>query len=106
MYVESSGAGGNIIARIRIAKSLHHLPEIQTCMRYSTSAGTTPTESQKTSNDSQKSFIESSNNVKESAVTKLKRAVKDYGSTVIVFHVGISLASLGTCYLAISRFVP
>lgn len=33
----------------------------------------------------------------------LKRAVKEYGSTVIVFHVAISLASLGTCYALISR---
>lgn len=43
------------------------------------------------------------------AVTKpsrgemLKRAVKEYGSTVIVFHVAISLASLGTCYALVSR---
>nr|CAD7589371.1 unnamed protein product [Timema genevievae] len=33
---------------------------------------------------------------------KLKRAVKEYGSTVIVFHVGISLLSLGGFYLAVS----
>ncbi|KAG5899297.1 hypothetical protein JTB14_029251 [Gonioctena quinquepunctata] len=33
---------------------------------------------------------------------KLKKAVKEYGSTVIVFHVGISLMSLGTCYLLVS----
>ncbi|KAF2896483.1 hypothetical protein ILUMI_09686 [Ignelater luminosus] len=32
----------------------------------------------------------------------LKRAVKDYGSTVIVFHVGISLISLGTCYVLVT----
>jgi hypothetical protein len=34
---------------------------------------------------------------------KLKKAVKEYGSTVIIFHVAISLASLGTCYLLVSR---
>jgi hypothetical protein len=34
---------------------------------------------------------------------KLKQAVRDYGSTVIVFHVGISLMSLGGFYLAFSR---
>ncbi|PVD20527.1 hypothetical protein C0Q70_18683 [Pomacea canaliculata] len=33
---------------------------------------------------------------------KLKRAVKEYGSTVIIFHVAISLASLGGFYLAVS----
>uniref|UniRef100_A0A034WLY2 Protein FAM210B n=1 Tax=Bactrocera dorsalis TaxID=27457 RepID=A0A034WLY2_BACDO len=33
---------------------------------------------------------------------QLKKAFKDYGSTVIVFHVAISLASLGCCYLLVS----
>jgi len=36
---------------------------------------------------------------------KLKRAVKEYGSTVIVFHVGISLTSLGFFYLLVSSGV-
>ena len=36
---------------------------------------------------------------------QLQRAVKDYGSTVIVFHVTISLASLGLFYLIVSRYV-
>lgn len=35
---------------------------------------------------------------------RLKKAVTEYGSTVIVFHVGISLISLGSCYLLISRY--
>ena len=35
---------------------------------------------------------------------KLKRAVKDYGGTVIVFHVGISLISLGGFYVAVTRY--
>uniref|UniRef100_A0A182XFT5 RTR1-type domain-containing protein n=1 Tax=Anopheles quadriannulatus TaxID=34691 RepID=A0A182XFT5_ANOQN len=33
---------------------------------------------------------------------RLKKAIKEYGSTVLVFHVSISLASLGTCYLLVS----
>ncbi|XP_057665481.1 protein FAM210B, mitochondrial-like [Diorhabda carinulata] len=33
---------------------------------------------------------------------KLKKAVKEYGSTVIIFHVGISLISLGTSYALVS----
>lgn len=37
-----------------------------------------------------------------SSKEKLKKAIKEYGSTVIVFHVCISLMSLGTCYLLIS----
>ncbi|KAK8374691.1 hypothetical protein O3P69_010534 [Scylla paramamosain] len=36
---------------------------------------------------------------------KLQRAVKEYGATVIVFHVMISLASLGICYLLVSSGV-
>lgn len=36
---------------------------------------------------------------------QLKKAVTEYGSTVIVFHIGISLISLGTCYLLLSRYV-
>ncbi|KAL0894701.1 hypothetical protein ABMA27_013240 [Loxostege sticticalis] len=36
---------------------------------------------------------------------KLKKAVKEYGSTVVVFHVTISLMSLGGCYLLISSGV-
>ncbi|KAF5270462.1 hypothetical protein FQA39_LY08340 [Lamprigera yunnana] len=36
---------------------------------------------------------------------KLKRAVKEYGSTVIIFHVTISLISLGICYIIISSGV-
>ncbi|KAJ2953564.1 hypothetical protein O0L34_g1165 [Tuta absoluta] len=40
-----------------------------------------------------------------SAKEKLKSAVKEYGSTVIVFHVTISLMSLGSCYLLVSSGV-
>ncbi|CAF4760221.1 unnamed protein product [Pieris macdunnoughi] len=40
-----------------------------------------------------------------SAKDKLKKAVKDYGATVIVFHVSISLMSLGICYVLVSSGV-
>lgn len=43
------------------------------------------------------------NNNTLSRKEKLKKAVKEYGSTVIVFHVGISLISLGVCYTLVSR---
>lgn len=33
----------------------------------------------------------------------LKKAVKEYGSTVIIFHVGISLVSLGLFYQLVAR---
>ncbi|XP_065163126.1 protein FAM210B, mitochondrial-like isoform X1 [Atheta coriaria] len=32
---------------------------------------------------------------------KLKQAMSQYGSTVIIFHITISLISLGTCYLLV-----
>lgn len=41
---------------------------------------------------------------KESGGSRLKKAVKEYGSTVIVFHVGISLISLGLFYTLVSRY--
>lgn len=34
---------------------------------------------------------------------RLKRAFKEYGATVVVFHVAISLVSLGAFYLLVSR---
>lgn len=40
-----------------------------------------------------------------SAKDKLKKAVKDYGITVILFHVTISLASLGFFYQVVARYV-
>lgn len=42
--------------------------------------------------------------IPETTKSKLKRAVKDYGATVIVFHVLISITSLGICYTAVARF--
>lgn len=41
---------------------------------------------------------------KFSSKDKLKQAVKDYGATVIIFHVTLSLMSLGLSYLIISRW--
>ncbi len=36
---------------------------------------------------------------------KLKRAAKEYGATVMVFHISVALTSLGCWYLLVSRFV-
>lgn len=46
---------------------------------------------------------EASPPVKETAQSKLKKAIKEYGSTVLVFHIGISLVSLGMFYGLVSR---
>lgn len=40
---------------------------------------------------------------KSTRIARLKAAVRDYGSTVVVFHVGISLASLGFFYTLVAR---
>ena len=37
--------------------------------------------------------------------SKLKQAFKEYGSTIVIFHVTISLASLGMFYALVSRYV-
>lgn len=36
---------------------------------------------------------------------KLKNAIRDYGSTVLIFHIAISLVSLGIFYQLVSRYV-
>lgn len=38
-----------------------------------------------------------------SKTERLKQAFKDYGSTVLMFHIGMSLCSLGVWYLVVSR---
>lgn len=43
--------------------------------------------------------------VVESKQMQLKKAFKEYGSTIVVFHVGISLVSLGMFYTLVSRYV-
>lgn len=40
---------------------------------------------------------------KVSQTERLKRAVKEYGATVVVFHTCISLFTLGVAYIAVSR---
>lgn len=42
-------------------------------------------------------------NVPMSRKEKLKQAMKDYGSTVVIFYIGISLISFGCFYLLVSR---
>ncbi|GBN52635.1 Protein FAM210B, mitochondrial [Araneus ventricosus] len=51
------------------------------------------------------SVVQEASAVKVNQRTRLKQAVRDYGATIIVFHVAISLTSLGLCYLAISNGV-
>jgi hypothetical protein len=48
-------------------------------------------------------FSTNSDSSKLSHRDKPKHAVKDYGVTVVIFHIGISLLSLGGFYLAVIR---
>lgn len=67
---------------------------------YSTANGpTAPSQSGET-NDEKKSPPKT-----ESKQSKLKQAVKEYGATVLIFHISLSLASLGTFYALVSRYV-
>jgi hypothetical protein len=50
-------------------------------------------------------FSTNTDNSKLSRKDKLKHAVKEYGITVVIFHIGISLFSLGGFYLAVTRYV-
>lgn len=43
--------------------------------------------------------------VKQSQTVRLKQAIRDYGATIIVFHVALSVTSLGIAYLAVSNGV-
>ena len=49
-------------------------------------------------------FCSSSRNERENIGQQLKRLVGQYGSIVMVFHVSISLASLGFFYLIVSKY--
>lgn len=45
---------------------------------------------------------------KQSSTQRIKVVLKEYGGVAVVFHTVMSLTSLGTCYLIVSRsvFVP
>lgn len=62
------------------------------------------------SDESQKQIQHDTSNLKKEEVaitqsSKLKNAIRDYGSTVLIFHIAISLASLGIFYQLVSRYV-
>lgn len=53
--------------------------------------------------DTESANQEQVSDVKPNRVTQLRIAVRDYGSTVMVFHITMSLASLGFFYMLIAR---
>uniref|UniRef100_A0A182MD47 DUF1279 domain-containing protein n=1 Tax=Anopheles culicifacies TaxID=139723 RepID=A0A182MD47_9DIPT len=68
----------------------------------STQANTAATSGTAGEPNSKDNSASSEEQVPVSRKDRLKKAIKEYGSTVLVFHVSISLASLGTCYLLVS----
>ena len=58
----------------------------------------------RSSNQIQIRLCSSPRNECENIGQQLKRLVGQYGSIVMVFHVSISLASLGFFYLAVSKY--
>nr|XP_033339056.1 uncharacterized protein LOC117227693 isoform X1 [Megalopta genalis]XP_033339057.1 uncharacterized protein LOC117227693 isoform X1 [Megalopta genalis]XP_033339058.1 uncharacterized protein LOC117227693 isoform X1 [Megalopta genalis]XP_033339059.1 uncharacterized protein LOC117227693 isoform X1 [Megalopta genalis] len=81
----SSTASQAIIARI-ILKNLYQ-PNYIFSMRYSTQTPEKSKDQQKTTDVSKKE--------------RFRQVARDYGYTVFVFHIGISLISLGACYSAV-----
>lgn len=96
--VKGNDVGAQAVSSLRANKGTYlNSPSQQAIglniqLRHLSTAGGTP------SSDSE-------SNKKLDKVAQLKKAVKDYGATVAVFHIGISLMSLGGFYLAVTRFV-
>ena len=57
---------------------------------------------QKTTTDCSANSVNTAKS-KMSQAQRLKRAVKEYGATVVVFHTSISLFTLGVSYAVVSR---
>lgn len=67
-------------------------------MGYSTKASQPPNN---ISNDRKQQVVIPRLSMKE----RFKIVAKDYGITVVIFHVALSLVSLCACYVAVLRFV-
>lgn len=100
--------------------SLHHALSVQKfnfllnnqrCHLYNSDIGKTSLHdsskgaAENATSDNSKMSTTSAAPVQLSRRDKLKRAIKEYGTTVIVFHVAISLVSLGGFYLLVSSGV-
>ncbi|XP_043523015.1 uncharacterized protein LOC122535500 isoform X3 [Frieseomelitta varia] len=71
---------------------------------YSMGYSTKPSEPvNKLANDNQKGIKEIPQELSQRE--KFKILAKEYGITVVIFHIGISLISLAACYAAVARFV-
>ncbi|XP_076303055.1 uncharacterized protein LOC143221511 [Lasioglossum baleicum] len=75
-------------------------------MEYSTKASQSVNDVSNTEDNKEQKNV---SQVNLSQKERFRRTLKDYGYTVLGFHIGISLISLGACYVAVDRgidFVP
>ncbi|XP_076654662.1 uncharacterized protein LOC143360029 [Halictus rubicundus] len=86
LNLETSGTASHVVATSTILRKLYQ-PNSIFSMRYSTN---TPVETKAQEGKPEPSKRE-----------KLRLLARDYGKTVAVFHIGISLISLGACYTAV-----
>ncbi|XP_060526048.1 protein FAM210B, mitochondrial-like [Cylas formicarius] len=86
--------------RIAIEKSLL-VNKSSLCCKHTDASSKSSTVGTGVTMDSQ-SGVKQTEELRETRAQKLKKAVAEYGTTVIIFHVTISLVSLGTCYLIVS----
>lgn len=71
-------------------------------MEYSTKASQSVNDVSNTEDNKEQKNV---SQVNLSQKERFRRTLKDYGYTVLGFHIGISLISLGACYVAVDRFV-
>lgn len=85
-----------------LTQAWHDTTTAKTTQRRMYSTGPTKASTDSTPKDTASAEVKT-DDVVLSRKDKLKKAVKEYGSTVFVFHIGISLISLGSFYLLVSR---
>lgn len=88
------------------ARNFNKNPSTISCRAFSTEKKDTPKSDVENSGESNKQEAHEEKAVALTPRAKLKNAIRDYGSTVLVFHIAISLVSLGIFYQLVSRYVP
>lgn len=85
-------------------KSQHHFQVNRFCSNKVTKTTPTTTDT-KHPNEAPSVNIEDPSTKPLSSRETFKRAIKEYGGTVLVFHITMSLASLGICYQLVARYI-
>lgn len=90
---------------MKIARNFDKNPQKISCRWFSSDKKDAPKNEVENSGESDKQKPHEENEVAVTPRMKLKNAIRDYGSTVLVFHISISLVSLGIFYQLVSRYV-